>query len=63
MVRKRHLIESQRVWLNRAKENAENDCGEKAVKAINECLEILNLIEAMTPNAPDQRPGESPKTL
>ncbi len=49
-VRYRHLIQSQRVWLNRAKEHAVNDRSEKAIKALNECLEILRLLEGIPPN-------------
>ncbi len=49
-VRYKHLIQSQRIWLNRAKEHAVNDRGEKAIKALNECLEILRLLEGMPPN-------------
>ena len=48
MTKKRyqHLIGSQRVWLNRAREHAANDRGEKVVEAVNKCLEILRLLES-----------------
>ncbi len=49
-VRYKHLIQSQRIWLNRAKEHAANDRSEKVIKALNECLEILRLLEGMPPN-------------
>lgn len=49
-VRFRHLTNSQRIWLNRSKDDIANGRIEKAIKDINECLEILRLIEGMPPN-------------
>ena len=46
-LRRDHLINSQRVRIERAIVYSKNGDQDKAVKAMNECLEILRLIKAL----------------